>query len=57
MGKQFISVDLHPFILEKRAAKTGRNISKNTALGIPKHDISYFKPSKEFQSIIKERSS
>ena len=34
------------FIIKTRAAKTGRNISKNTAIEIPAHNIPAFKPSK-----------
>ena len=34
------------FILKKRAAKTARNISKNTTLIIPEHNIPAFKPAK-----------
>ena len=36
------------FIIKTRAAKTGRNISKNTAIQIPAHNIPAFKPSKTF---------
>lgn len=36
------------FILKKRAQKTARNISKNTAIIIPAHNIPAFKPSKIF---------
>lgn len=36
------------FILKKRAAKTARNISKNTTIIIPEHHIPAFKPSKTF---------
>ena len=36
------------FILKKRAEKTARNISKNTTVVIPAHDIPAFKPAKEF---------
>jgi DNA-binding protein HU-beta len=38
------------FIVKKRAAKTARNISKNTTLVIPEHFIPAFKPSKVFLS-------
>ena len=31
------------FIVKKRAEKTGRNISKNTAVVIPAHNIPAFK--------------
>ena len=41
------------FILKRRAEKTARNISKNTTLVIPEHNIPAFKPSKEFISEIK----
>lgn len=44
------------FIVKKRAAKTGRNISKNTALEIPAHYIPYFKPSKEFKAMMKTKA-
>ena len=36
------------FILKHRAEKPARNISKNTTLIIPAHDVPAFKPSKEF---------
>ena len=36
------------FILKKRAEKTARNISKNTTLIIPEHNIPAFKPAKSF---------
>ena len=36
------------FILKHRAAKTARNISRNTTLIVPEHDIPAFKPAKEF---------
>ena len=42
------------FILKKRAAKTARNISKNTTLVIPAHDIPVFKPCKEFMAQVKK---
>ena len=32
------------FILKKRAQKTARNISKNTTIIIPEHNIREFKP-------------
>ena len=34
------------FIVKERAEKTGRNISKNTTIIIPAHNIPSFKPSK-----------
>lgn len=36
------------FLIKHRAAKTARNITKNTTIVIPEHDIPAFKPSKEF---------
>ena len=36
------------FIIKKRAEKTGRNISKNTTIIIPAHNIPAFKPAKTF---------
>ena len=41
------------FILKERAAKTARNISKNTTLVIPAHNIPAFKPCKEFLAAVK----
>lgn len=37
------------FIVKKRAEKTARNISKNTTMIVPAHNIPAFKPSKEFE--------
>ena len=42
------------FIIKKRAEKTGRNISKNTTIKIPAHNIPAFKPSKVFLEGVKE---
>ena len=36
------------FIVKKRAAKTARNIQKNTTVIIPAHDYPDFKPAREF---------
>jgi DNA-binding protein HU-beta len=41
------------FIIKKRAEKTGRNISKNTTLIIPAHNIPSFKPAKTFVNKVK----
>jgi DNA-binding protein HU-beta len=41
------------FIIKKRAAKTGRNISKNQSILIPAHNIPAFKPAKSFVSKVK----
>lgn len=37
------------FIVKKRAAKTARNISKNTSIVIPEHNIPAFKPADVFK--------
>ena len=42
------------FILKKRAAKTARNISKNTTLVVPEHNIPAFKPAKVFMQGVKK---
>ena len=41
------------FIVKKRAEKTGRNISKNTTIKIPAHNIPAFKPAKIFVEAVK----
>ncbi len=41
------------FVIKKRAEKTGRNISKNTTIIIPAHNIPSFKPAKSFVSDVK----
>lgn len=41
------------FIIKRRAEKMARNISKNTMIVIPAHNIPAFKPSKSFQEKIK----
>lgn len=43
------------FIIKARAAKTGRNISKNISIQIPAHNIPAFKPSKTFVDKVKTR--
>ena len=42
------------FIVKKRAKKTARNISKNTTIIIPEHNIPVFKPAKTFTISIKK---
>lgn len=42
------------FIIKKRAEKVARNISKNTTITIPGHEIPAFKPSKSFVEAVKE---
>jgi DNA-binding protein HU-beta len=41
------------FIVKTRAEKTGRNISKNTTIKIPAHNIPSFKPAKVFVDGVK----
>ena len=45
------------FIVKRRAEKTGRNISKNTAVIIPAHNIPAFKPAKTFVEKVKNSPS
>ena len=42
------------FIIKHRAEKTARNISKNTTIMIPAHNIPAFKPAKAFLAAVKE---
>lgn len=44
------------FIVKTRAEKTGRNISKNTTIKIPAHNIPAFKPSKTFTEGVKSKN-
>lgn len=41
------------FILKTRAQKTARNISRNTTIIIPEHQIPAFKPAKTFMQQVK----
>ena len=43
------------FVIKKRAKKTGRNISKNTTIVIPAHNIPSFKPAKTFLNEVKHK--
>ncbi|RNC88423.1 MAG: integration host factor subunit beta [Winogradskyella sp.] len=43
------------FIIKTRAEKTGRNISKNTTIKIPAHNIPAFKPAKVFLEGVKAK--
>ena len=42
------------FVLKKRSQKTARNISKNTTIIIPEHNIPAFKPAKTFNLSVKK---
>ncbi len=44
------------FIVKKRAEKTARNISQNTTIIIPEHNIPAFKPAKTFVMEVKTAS-
>lgn len=41
------------FVIKRRARKTARNISKNTTIVIPEHNIPSFKPAKVFAAKVK----
>ena len=41
------------FIVKERAKKVARNISKNTTITIPEHNIPAFKPAKSFAAKVK----
>ena len=42
------------FVVKKRAQKTARNISKNTTIIIPAHNVPAFKPAKDFVNEVKK---
>ena len=42
------------FIIKHRARKAARNITKQTTITIPEHDIPAFKPAKVFVAAVKE---
>ena len=44
------------FIVKKRAKKTASNISKNTTIIIPAHNIPAFKPAKSFITKVKSHA-
>ena len=44
------------FIVQRRAQKTARNISKNTTMIIPAHNVPSFKPAKAFVNLVKEQT-
>ncbi|HRY98404.1 MAG TPA: HU family DNA-binding protein [Bacteroidales bacterium] len=43
------------FTIKERAEKTGRNISRNTTIIIPAHNIPAFKPAKAFLGEVKHK--
>ncbi|MBR1712065.1 MAG: integration host factor subunit beta [Alloprevotella sp.] len=42
------------FIRKRRAQKTARNITRNTTIVIPEHDIPAFKPAKSFMQLVRK---
>ena len=52
-GKNVYLRGFGTFLVKKRAEKIGRNISKNTAVIIPAHNIPAFKPAKTFVEKVK----
>ena len=40
------------FTLKKRAAKTARNITKNTTMIVPEHNIPFFKPAPDLKEAV-----
>ncbi len=54
-GKNVYFRSFGSFIVKKRAEKTARNISKNTTIIIPAHNIPSFKPAKTFVSKVKNQ--
>ena len=49
---RFSSAVLGTFLIKHRKEKTARNITKNTTIKIPAHDIPAFKPSPAFQRLL-----
>ncbi len=54
-GKNVYLRGFGSFVVKKRAEKTARNISKNTSIIIPSHNIPSFKPAKTFVSKVKNQ--
>ena len=54
-GKNVYLRGFGSFVVKKRAEKTARNISKNTTIIIPAHNIPSFKPAKSFVSQVKNQ--
>jgi DNA-binding protein HU-beta len=52
-GKNVYLRGFGSFVVKRRAEKTARNISKNTTIIIPAHNIPSFKPAKTFVSKVK----
>lgn len=54
-GKNVYLRGFGSFVVKRRAEKTARNISKNTTIIIPAHNIPSFKPAKTFVSEVKNQ--
>jgi len=54
-GKNVYLRGFGSFIIKERAEKTARNISKNTTIIIPAHNIPAFKPAKTFMNKVKTK--
>ena len=54
-GKNVYLRGFGSFVIKERAEKTGRNISKNTTIIIPAHNIPSFKPAKVFMEGVKTK--
>ncbi|HPJ78983.1 MAG: integration host factor subunit beta [Prolixibacteraceae bacterium] len=54
-GKNVYLRGFGSFVVKRRAEKTARNISKNTTIIIPSHNIPSFKPAKTFVSKVKNQ--
>jgi len=52
-GKNVYLRGFGSFVVKERAEKTARNISKNTTIIIPAHNIPFFKPAKTFVAKVK----
>ncbi len=54
-GKNVYLRGFGSFVVKHKAEKTGRNISKDTTIIIPAHNVPSFKPSKGFITEVKEK--
>jgi len=52
-GKNVYIRGFGSFVVKKRAEKTARNISRNTTIIVPSHNIPSFKPAKSFMAKVK----
>ncbi len=54
-GKNVYLRGFGSFVVKKRAEKTARNISRNTTIIVPAHNIPSFKPAKSFALKVKNK--